>query len=816
MNKLLLRQIQKHFGNTETVPEDLTRLLNVVSDTYDQYERDRKMIERSIDLSSDEMIGLNDALKKEKEELKKVYGELDILFENIDSVLFSVDMVSYQLTQMTSACERIYGYTSAEFFVDGRLWQSVVHPDDRHLIQLQINTLNEGRQVHSQWRVIHKDKSIRWLEHKITPTMDENGRLIRMDGVTHDISERKYAESELEKSFSLLEATLESTTDGLLVVDLNGNMVRFNNKLLELWRIPGPVLKNLNREEAMNLVLDQLLNPDEFINKINELTLKESEVSFDILLFRDGRIFERNSQPHLIAGKCVGRVWGFRDITERKRAEDRMRKSEETRRLIMQAAMDAIICIDRSGNIIFWNPQAENIFGWEEDEVMHKELSGFIIPERFRKMHQKGFNLYKDTGHGNLMNLPPELTGLRKNGDEFPIELRISAIQHADGEFFCAFIRDITERKKAENEIRVSNERYNLASKATSDIIWDWDLLTGEVIRSEENMIRLLGYPKEISQHHAFDWMALVHADDIERITIMFDAFLLDPDKYYLDDEYRFMKADGTYAYLYDKGYIIRDSTGKAIRIIGSTQDISRLKENELQLKKRAEELALSNLELEQFAFVTSHDLQEPLRMITSFLSQLEKKYDHVLDEKGKKYIHFAVDGAKRMRQIILDLLEYSRVGRNDTNAEELDMNELLKEIKLLLQKKIMEKNATITIDKLPCLNSYRAPIRQVFQNLISNALKYSKRDINPTINISVQGDELHWLFSVTDNGIGIEEEYFEKVFVLFQRLHDKNEYSGTGMGLAVSKKIVENLGGKIWVESQEGKGSTFYFTIPK
>jgi light-regulated signal transduction histidine kinase (bacteriophytochrome) len=136
------------------------------------------------------------------------------------------------------------------------------------------------------------------------------------------------------------------------------------------------------------------------------------------------------------------------------------------------------------------------------------------------------------------------------------------------------------------------------------------------------------------------------------------------------------MKADGTYAYLYDKGYIIRDSTGKAIRIIGSTQDISRLKENELQLKKRAEELALSNLELEQFAFVTSHDLQEPLRMITSFLSQLEKKYDHVLDEKGKKYIHFAVVGAKRMRQIILDLLEYSRVGRNDTNAEELDMNE--------------------------------------------------------------------------------------------------------------------------------------------
>jgi PAS domain S-box-containing protein len=200
-------------------------------------------------------------------------------------------------------------------------------------------------------------------------------------------------------------------------------------------------------------------------------------------------------------------LWGFRDITERKKSR---RQDAEKRRDTKtdHAGRDGCHYLYRpSGNIIFWNPQAENIFGWEEDEVMHKELSGFIIPERFRKMHQKGFNLYKDTGHGNLMNLPPELTGLRKNGDEFPIELRISAIQHADGEFFCAFIRDITERKKAENEIRVSNERYNLASKATSDIIWDWDLLTGEVIRSEENMIRLWVIQKKYhSIMHSTGW----------------------------------------------------------------------------------------------------------------------------------------------------------------------------------------------------------------------------------------------------------------------------------------------------------------------
>ena len=241
-----------------------------------------------------------------------------------------------------------------------------------------------------------------------------------------------------------------------------------------------------------------------------------------------------------------------------------------------------------------------------------------------------------------------------------------------------------------------------------------------------------------------------------------------------------------------------------------------RMREMNERLVKHAKALAISNAELEQFAYVASHDLQEPLRMVTSFLTQLEKKYGEIIDEKGKKYIYFAVDGAKRMRQIILDLLEFSRVGRTDDDLEEVDINLLVEDISILFRKQIEETKAVIKFTDLPVVRTFKSPIRQVFQNLIGNSLKYHKQSEAPHIFISCEETDAQWLFSVKDNGIGIDPEYYDKIFIIFQRLHNKDEYSGTGMGLAVTKKIVENLGGTIWLSSEEGKGSTFYFTLLK
>ncbi len=240
------------------------------------------------------------------------------------------------------------------------------------------------------------------------------------------------------------------------------------------------------------------------------------------------------------------------------------------------------------------------------------------------------------------------------------------------------------------------------------------------------------------------------------------------------------------------------------------------LKNLNLALEKRAKELSISNEELEQFAYVASHDLQEPLRMVTSFLSQLEKKYDSKLDDKAKQYIDFAIDGATRMRYIILDLLKYSRVGKDEYELVKVDIAEVIEQAKVLLRKTIEEKNAKILHKDMPIVLAYQVPILQVFQNLISNGLKYAKPDVAPIIEIKANEFNNEWQFTIKDNGIGINKESYDKIFVIFQRLHRKEEYSGTGMGLAIVKKIIENFGGKIWLESEEGKGSTFYFTLPK
>lgn len=262
---------------------------------------------------------------------------------------------------------------------------------------------------------------------------------------------------------------------------------------------------------------------------------------------------------------------------------------------------------------------------------------------------------------------------------------------------------------------------------------------------------------------------------------------------------------------------------GKTLGAVIAMKDITESKSNERELLKlsqeltiRARKLEISNTELEQFAYVASHDLQEPLRMITGFLNQLEVKYRNVLDEKAQKYIFYATDGAKRMRQIILDLLEYSRVGDYNEKVEEVAVEQVLKNIIILNRRIIKEKNANIFWDEMPIIKIEKTPLQQIFQNLIGNALKYHQPDQYPEISIRYIQDDHNWIFGVTDKGIGIESDYMEKIFIIFQKLHPKDQYEGTGMGLAICKKILDRYEGKIWVDSKPNEGSTFYFSIPK
>ena len=257
--------------------------------------------------------------------------------------------------------------------------------------------------------------------------------------------------------------------------------------------------------------------------------------------------------------------------------------------------------------------------------------------------------------------------------------------------------------------------------------------------------------------------------------------------------------------------------------MVGAMTDLTKQKKLEKELfqlneslKKHTKELERSNEELEQFAFITSHDLQEPLRMISSFMDQLKKKYDNQLDDKALQYIHFASDGATRMQQIILDLLLYSRANKAFEQSEQVNVNEIVKEYTQLRRKLIAEKQASINFDVLPVLHTYKAPFTQVIHSLLDNALKYVKENIPPRIEILVREKETVWEFVIKDNGIGIDEKFYEKIFIIFQRLHNRNQHDGTGIGLSIAKRSVEFLGGDIWLESKVGEGSTFYFTIRK
>jgi light-regulated signal transduction histidine kinase (bacteriophytochrome) len=249
-------------------------------------------------------------------------------------------------------------------------------------------------------------------------------------------------------------------------------------------------------------------------------------------------------------------------------------------------------------------------------------------------------------------------------------------------------------------------------------------------------------------------------------------------------------------------------------RVLGIIRDITERKRAEEALARKAAELERSNQELEQFAYVASHDLQEPLRMVTSYLQLLERRYQDKLDANGHEFIHFAVDGASRMKGLITDLLTYSRAGRQGKPLGPTAVEQVVAYALKNLEIAIEESQAVITHDLLPTIAADEGQLVQLFQNLISNAIKF-RGETPPQIHIGVTQQDDRWCFSVRDNGLGIELEQAERVFVIFQRLHGQGEYPGSGIGLAVCKKIVERHGGWIWLESDVGKGSTFYFTMP-
>jgi len=557
---------------------------------------------------------------------------------------------------------------------------------------------------------------------------------------------------------------------------------------------------------------------------LQSLKNKRGIVRFGVFTHKrkDGSLILMELSGHRISfdgRKCMMIVGS--DVTDRENTLRALEASEARYRGFYESQTNYVVRTDMKGNYTYANKKFIEDFAWIHGGKNIIGKNGMISICEYD--HGKVEKIVEKCIQNPGKVVKVEIDKLHKKQGVVSTLWDFVCISNAEGvprEIQCMGI-DISERINIEKQLKQSNERFEKISQATQDAIWDWDIVHNKLYWGE-GYKTLFGYDILKEPSYA-KWEECIHPDDFVQLKTELEKALTDKSVTKFKGDYRFKKADDTYAFVADKGIIVRDESGNPIRMLGAIIDITQRKENEAllqrlnhELEERAKALAVSNEELEQFAYIASHDLQEPLRMVTSFLGQLKKKYNHLLDEKAHTYIHFAVDGAARMRQIILDLLEFSRVGKHEDKKSTFSLTEIVDEICVLNQKIIQEKKAEIDFEKLPEITSFKTPVFQILQNLIGNSLKYSKDNVPPIIKIKAKKHQDSYLISVNDNGIGIEEAYFEKIFVIFQRLHNQESYSGTGMGLAIVKKIVDNLGGKVWLESINGVGSTFYIQLPK
>ena len=659
--------------------------------------------------------------------------------------------------------------------------------EDRAIIRQKVkDAFDQGTPYDVELQIVTAKGAAKWIR-----VMGESeftgGKCVRIYGSFQDIDARKKAEIAVKETLEEKNTILESIGDAFFAVDKNWTVTYWNNMAEKLIGKSKNDIISHSLWEAFPHAVDT----DQY-SKYHEVMETGKAVHFDLY-----------SQPlklWLALGiypAANGLTVYIRDVTGRKQAEIAAKEAFEEKNTILESIGDAFYAVDKNWIVTYWNNTAEKLMGMPRSEIIGRILWDVYADAM-------AMETYK------LLHVAMESSQTVHFDDYYPtmsLWLELSAYPSSAG--LSVYFKDVSERKLAEAAVTEILEERNTILESIGDAFFAVDK-NWTVTYWNNTAVKVLGKTKdEMVNNNLWD----VFSDStVSESYIKYHEALETQQAVHFEDYYPPLF----------KWYEISaypSGTGLSVYF----KDISERKMAEIQLKdlnenltKQAKELSISNAELEQFAYVASHDLQEPLRMVTSFLSQIDKKYSPIIDERGKQYINFAVDGAVRMRQIILDLLDFSKVGSLDDDLEDVNLDKLVNEITGLYRKQIEETKAIIEFEKLPILHTYKTPLRQVFQNLISNSLKYHRSNVPPKIIISFEEKADHWQFSVKDNGIGINAEYFEKIFIIFQRLHTKNEYSGTGMGLAITKKIIENMGGRIWLESEEGAGSTFHFTIFK
>lgn len=522
----------------------------------------------------------------------------------------------------------------------------------------------------------------------------------------------------------------------------------------------------------------------------------------------------------------------FMDTVESQRVE--LHDSQEQINTIFKYAPDAVVVIDSQGRIVRWNPAAENKFGWSEQEVIGQYLHDILVPDRFREQHVQGIKRFLKTGVAKFLNRSVQMPALHKNKKEVEMELTISPAKLNDQYFFIAFLRDITERLKHEEIIRrlnrtleervqertvqleYSEEKYRNLFENNPMALWVLELPSLRFLDVNDSALLQYGYTREeFLSMTAFD---IRPPED----KVMFQQ--LDRNATGTNNKgiWRHLKKDGSTIYAEVTVHEITYE-GKPSRFVLSNDVTERKKMEDqiLELNRRLEErvvertkeLVVANKELESFSYSVSHDLRVPLRAINGYSQILIEDYADKLDAEGIRLLNIVKANAKKMGQLVDDLLSFSRIGKRELNYVNINLNSIVDNVVNDL-KRTESIRADLRIHSLGEVYGDPAVLQLLFQNLISNAIKYSSKSDKAKIEIGTMQQDGVPVYYIKDNGVGFNMAYYDKLFGVFQRLHRDDEFEGTGVGLAISHRIVERHGGKIWAEGKVNDGATFFFTL--
>jgi len=586
---------------------------------------------------------------------------------------------------------------------------------------------------------------------------------------------------------------------------LAARKIQFSDRVIGLRRTRGLQAA----AEAMEDGTGQRIT-DEFQAVIRDI---EDEV-LRLLAQRDVSARRRLAQAKaaLVLGTLLGlftAVFAFwnvqRESFGRALTAEKLRESEEKYRSLIDGVQDyAIFTLDPGGKVASWNAGAERIKGYKAEEIIGQNFSRFYLqPDIDEGKPEKELQLAVTSGRSEV-----EHWRVRKDGSRFWANVVITAARDSSGRLlgFYEISRDISERKETEAKYRglleaapdamvvvnAAGEIVLLNVQAEKQLGYRRDELVGQKVK---NII-----PEGFAERLIADGTRTAAEALAQQIGTGIELIARRKDGSDFPIEIMLSPLEST----------------EGILVTAAIRDITERKKSEQHLVKTVGELKRSNDELQQFAYVASHDLQEPLRMVASYTQLLAKRYKGRLDSDADEFIAYAVDGSNRMQGLIQDLLAYSRAGTNGKALHEISSEKQLKDALANLRATIQESGALVTHDSLPAITTDDTQLVLVFQNLIGNAIKYRSAEV-PRVHVSAaKNGGKEWIFSVRDNGLGIDPQYFDRIFVLFQRLHGREEFKGTGIGLTICKKIVERLGGRIWVESQPQKGSTFYFALPE